>query len=195
MNTKEITFNAMFIAIVAIMALIPNLGIITIGPISITILHIPVIVAGIAFGMKSALITSAAFGLSTMFVAMTRAVTPIDVLFANPVLSVLPRLAFGLVIALLWNLAKNFKWNENVSIGLTAFISTILHAVFVLGTLYFFLGYNGDLLTQINEWLVFVFTIVLSNTIVEAVAAVILTLPLVHVLWRIYPQAKTKQLK
>ncbi len=195
MSTKEITFNAMFIAIVAIMALIPNLGIITIGPISITILHIPVIVAGIAFGMKSALITSAAFGLSTMFVAMTRAVTPIDVLFANPVLSVLPRLAFGLVIALLWNLAKNFKWNENVSIGLTAFISTILHAVFVLGTLYFFLGYTGDLLTQINEWLVFVFTIVLSNTIVEAVAAVILTLPLVHVLWRIYPQAKTKQLK
>lgn len=193
MSTKEITFNAMFIAIVAIMALIPNLGIITIGPISITILHIPVIVAGIAFGMKSALITSAAFGLSTMFVAMTRAVTPIDVLFANPVLSVLPRLAFGLVIALLWNLAKSFKWNENVSIGLTAFIGTIMHAVFVLGTLYFFLGYTGDLLTQINEWIVFVFTIVLSNTIVEAVAAVILTLPLVHVLWRIYPQAKTKQ--
>lgn len=195
MSTKEITFNAMFIAIVAIMALIPNLGIITIGPISITILHIPVIVAGIAFGMKSALITSAAFGLSTMFVAMTRAVTPIDVLFANPVLSVLPRLAFGLVIALLWNLAKSFKWNENVSIGLTAFIATIMHAVFVLGTLYFFLGYTGDLLTQINEWIVFVFTIVLSNTIVEAVAAVILTLPLVHVLWRIYPQAKTNQLK
>ncbi len=195
MSTKEITFNAMFIAIVAIMALIPNLGIITIGPISITILHIPVIVAGIAFGMKSALITSAAFGLSTMFVAMTRAVTPIDVLFANPVLSVLPRLAFGLVIALLWNLAKSFKWNENVSIGLTAFIGTIMHAVFVLGTLYFFLGYTGDLLTQINEWIVFVFTIVLSNTIVEAVAAVILTLPLVHVLWRIYPQAKTNQLK
>ena len=195
MSTKEITFNAMFIAIVVIMALIPNLGIITIGPISITILHIPVIVAGIAFGMKSALITSAAFGLSTMFVAMTRAVTPIDVLFANPVLSVLPRLAFGLVIALLWNLAKSFKWNENVSIGLTAFIGTIMHAVFVLGTLYFFLGYTGDLLTQINEWIVFVFTIVLSNTIVEAVAAVILTLPLVHVLWRIYPQAKTNQLK
>ena len=115
MNVKEITFNAMFIAIVAIMALIPNLGIITVGPLSITILHIPVIVAGIAFGMRSALIVSAAFGLSTMFVAMTRAVTPIDALFANPVLSVFPRLLFGLTIALLWNVMKSFKWNSTSS--------------------------------------------------------------------------------
>ncbi len=195
MNVKEITFNAMFIAIVVIMALIPNLGIITIGPISITILHIPVIVAGIAFGMKSALITSAAFGFSTMFVAMTRAVTPVDALFANPVLSVLPRLAFGLTIAFTWNLIKSIKWNENISIGITAFISTVFHAVFVLGTLYFFLGFSGGLLTQLNEWIVFVFTIVVTNTLIEGVAAIFLAIPLVQVLWRIYPQAKTSQLK
>ncbi len=195
MNVKEITFNAMFIAIVAIMALVPNLGIITVGPISITILHIPVIVAGIAFGMKSALITSAAFGLSTMFVAMTRAVTPVDLLFANPVLSVLPRIAFGLTIAFTWKLIASIKWNENVSIGITAFITTIFHAVFVLGVLYFFLGFSGSLLTQLNEWIVFVFTIVVTNTLIEGVAAILLAIPLVHVLWRIYPQAKTSQLK
>ena len=190
MNVREITFNAMFIAIVAIMALIPNLGIITVGPLSITILHIPVIVAGIAFGMRSALIVSSAFGLSTMFVAMTRAVTPIDALFANPVLSVFPRLLFGLTIALLWNVMKSFKWNKNISISITAFLATIFHAVFVLGTLYFFLGYSGDLLSQINEWFVFVFTIVFTNTLVEAVAAVLLAVPLVNILWRIHPPEK-----
>src|SRR5690554_5088501 len=195
MNVKEITINAMFIAIIAIMALIPNLGIITVGPISITILHVPVIVAGIAFGMKSALISSAAFGFSTMFVAMTRAVTPVDVLFANPILSVLPRIAFGLMIVFIFNLVKNIKFNENITIGITAFVSTIFHAIFVLGILYFFLGFSGDLLSQINEWLVFVFSIVFTNTLIEGVAAVLLTIPLVHVLWRIYPQAKTKQLK
>ena len=195
MNVKEITFNAMFIAIVAIMALIPNLGIITVGPLSITILHIPVIVAGIAFGMRSALIVSAAFGLSTMFVAMTRAVTPIDALFANPVLSVFPRLLFGLTIALLWNVMKSFKWNKNISISITAFLATIFHAVFVLGALYFFLGFSGDLLSQINEWFVFVFTIVFTNTLVEAVAAVLLTVPLVNILWRIHPPEKIDQTK
>jgi uncharacterized membrane protein len=193
MNVREITFNAMFIAIVAIMALIPNLGIITVGPLSITILHIPVIVAGIAFGMRSALIVSTAFGLSTMFVAMTRAVTPIDALFANPVLSVFPRLLFGLTIALLWNVMKSFKWNKNISISITAFLATIFHAVFVLGTLYFFLGYSGDLLSQINEWFVFVFTIVFTNTLVEAVAAVLLAVPLVNILWRIHPPEKIEK--
>ena len=191
MNVKEITFNAMFIAIVAVMALIPNLGIITLGPISITILHIPVIVAGIAFGMKSAIIVSLAFGLSTMFVAMTRAVTPIDLLFVNPVLSVFPRLLFGLTIAFLWKLITSLKINENISISVTAFLATVFHAIFVLGTLYFFLGYTGDLLTQINEWFIFVFTIIISNTLLEAAAAILLSVPLVHILWRIYPNAKT----
>jgi uncharacterized membrane protein len=194
MNVKEITFNAMFIAIVAVMALIPNLGIITVGPISITILHIPVIVAGIAFGMKSAIIVSLAFGLSTMFVAMTRAVTPIDVLFVNPVLSVFPRLLFGLTISFIWKIIASFKVNENISISITAFFATVFHAIFVLGTLYFFLGYTGDLLTQINEWFIFVFTIIISNTLLEAVAAILLSVPLVHILWRIYPNAKTHQI-
>jgi uncharacterized membrane protein len=193
MNVKEITFNAMFIAIVAVMALIPNLGIITVGPISITILHIPVIVAGIAFGMKSAIIVSLAFGLSTMFVAMTRAVTPIDLLFVNPVLSVFPRLLFGLTIAFIWKMISSFKINKNISISITAFFATVFHAIFVLGTLYFFLGYTGDLLTQINEWFVFVFTIIISNTLLEAVAAILLSVPLVHILWRIHPNAKTHQ--
>ena len=194
MNVKEITFNAMFIAIVAVMALIPNLGIITVGPISITILHIPVIVAGIAFGMKSAIIVSLAFGLSTMFVAMTRAVTPIDVLFVNPVLSVFPRLLFGLTISFIWKMIASLKVNENISISITAFFATVFHAIFVLGTLYFFLGYTGDLLTQINEWFIFVFTIIISNTLLEAVAAILLSVPLVHILWRIYPNAKTHQI-
>lgn len=195
MNVREITFNAMFIAIVAIMALIPNLGIIQIGPLSITILHIPVIVAGIAFGMRSALIVSAAFGFSTMFVAMTRAVSPIDALFANPILSVFPRLLFGLTIALIWNFMKSIKWNKNISISITAFLATIFHAIFVLGTLYFFLGFSGDLLSQISEWFVFVFTIVFTNTLVEAVAAILLTVPLVQILWRIHPPVEKERSK
>lgn len=195
MNVKEITFNAMFIAIVVIMALIPNLGIIQIGPLSITILHIPVIVAGIAFGMRSALIVSAAFGFSTMFVAMTRAVSPIDALFANPVLSVFPRLLFGLAVAILWKVMRSLKWNENISISITAFLATVFHAIFVLGTLYFFLGYSGDLLTQISEWFIFVFTIIFTNTLIEAVAAVLLSVPLVHILWRIHPPEDKKQVK
>lgn len=192
MNVKEITFNAMFIAIVAIMALIPNLGIIQVGALSITVLHIPVIVAGIALGTRSALIVSTAFGLSTMFVAMTRALTPFDALFANPVLSVFPRLLFGLSIAIVWNLLKSMKWDKNISISITAFVSSVLHSIFVLGTLYFFLDPSGDLLSQIGQWFIFVFTTVIVNVLIEAVTAAVLVIPLVHIIWRIFPAAKEK---
>jgi uncharacterized membrane protein len=98
MKTREITINAMLIAITALLAIVPNLGIITIGPVSLTIMHIPVILAGIVFGFQSAVITGVTFGISSMFVAMTRGVTPVDLLFINPVVSVLPRLLFGISV-------------------------------------------------------------------------------------------------
>ena len=185
MKTRHITINAMLIAITALLAIVPNLGIITIGPVSLTIMHIPVILAGIVFGFQSAVITGFTFGVSSMFVAMTRGVTPVDLLFINPVVSVLPRLLFGISVGLLWGLIGKLKFNEDLKIGVTAFVSTVVHAIFVLGILYFFLGFSGDLLTQFSQWALFIWGILLSNTFIEAAAAVILCIPLVRVLRKI----------
>ena len=185
MKTRQITVNAMLIAITALLAIVPNLGIITIGPVSLTIMHIPVILAGIVFGFQSAVITGLTFGISSMFVAMTRGATPVDLLFINPVVSVLPRLLFGISVGLLWNAINRFKINDDVKIGVTAFVSTVVHAVFVLGILYFFLGFTGDMLAQFSQWTLFIWGILLSNTFVEAIAAVILCIPLVRVLRKI----------
>ncbi len=194
MNVKELTLNAMFMAIIITMALVPNIGIITVGPISITLLHVPVIVAGIAFGMRSSLITSITFGISTMVVAMMRSVTPIDVLFTNPILSVLPRFLFGLAIVLIWKLLRLLKTKPHASIALTAFFATIAHSIFVLVTLFFFLGFTGDLLSQLSQWWQLILIPVSLNIFVEVLTAVLLAVPLVEVLWRIEPQAKARML-
>lgn len=185
MKVKELTFNAMFIAIMAVLALVPNLGIITIGPISITILHIPVIVAGVTFGFKTALITATTFGVSTMIVAMTRAVTPIDLLFINPIISVFPRILFGIAVGILWASFSKLPLNKNITMAITAVLSTILHAFFVLTVLYFFLGFTGDLLTQLNQYVNLLISVFVANTLVEAIAAVVFTIPLAAVLNRI----------
>ncbi len=195
MSVKELAINAMFMAIIITMAVVPNIGIITVGPISITLMHVPVIVAGIAFGLRSSLITSLTFGFSTMFVAMTRSVTPIDMLFANPVISVLPRFLFGLSIALIWKLLKAVKLQLHMSIALTAFLSTILHSIFVLGILFFFFGFDGSVFSQLSQWLKVLVIPVILNILVEAITAILLAVPLVEMFWRIEPQAKIKVMK
>lgn len=184
MKTKQLTYNALIIAIIAVMALVPGLGLFTFGAVSITILHVPVIIAALLLGGKSAIIASVAFGVSTMLVAMTRGVTPIDALFVNPVVSVLPRLMFGLVLAGLVTLFSKFSIKATYSDVIVAVVGTIAHTVFVLTILFLFLGFEGDFLTQLSSWWTFVLGILIANTSLEILASIMLGIPVVTILRR-----------
>jgi uncharacterized membrane protein len=184
MKTKQIAYNALIIALIAVMAFVPWLGIITIGTVSITILHVPVIIAALLLGGQSAIIASLAFGVSTMLVAMTRGVTPIDLLFVNPVVSVLPRLMFGLVLAGLVKLFNKDRFADTLTDLMVAIVGTLAHTLFVLTILFMFLGYEGTLLTQISIWWTLVLGILLTNTSLEILASVFIAIPVVKVLRR-----------
>lgn len=68
------------------------LGTINFGFISITVAHIPILVATIMFGLKQGLALSLIFGLTTMWIAITAPQGILDPLFQNPLVSILPRL-------------------------------------------------------------------------------------------------------
>lgn len=184
MKTKQLTYNALIIALIAVMAFVPWLGIITIGTVSITILHVPVIIAALLLGGQSAIIASLAFGVSTMLVAMTRGVTPVDLLFVNPVVSVLPRLMLGLVLAGLVKLFNKKHFKDTLTDVMIAIVGTLAHTLFVLTILFMFLGFEGDLFTQVSIWWTFVLGILLANTSFEILAAVFIGIPVVKVLRR-----------
>ena len=67
---------------------------------SITICHIPAILAAILFGLPSGLIVGGVFGVSSLILAATQG-TGLDVFFVNPLVSVLPRLTLPVVVYLL----------------------------------------------------------------------------------------------
>jgi len=185
MTTREITINAMFITITALLAIVPGLGVLQIPPISIIFMHIPVIIGAIVYGFRTSVITAITFGVGTLYVAMTRGATPFDLLFTNPILSVGPRLLYGIAVYGIWVLFRNTKLPKNIQYGLTAFLGTVVHAFFVLVFLAYFLGLNGMLEMQFNIVVGFIVTIMISNTLLEAAFAVILTIPLVRVLQKI----------
>ena len=121
---------------------ITKLGLIPIGPAaSITILHVPIILAACLVGLPSALFTGAVFGIMSLVQAAMSPSGVLDPLFVNPLVSVLPRMLTGLIAWALWFLLSKLpKLPKSVSAGITAFISTVCHTLLVIGSLYLFQG-------------------------------------------------------
>ncbi|MFV0255749.1 MAG: ECF transporter S component [Erysipelotrichaceae bacterium] len=179
MKTKEITITAIFIAITLILALIPNLGIIQIGAISITIMHLPVIVAALTLNRKQTLIIALCFGFCSWLVALTRAITPMDLLFQNPLVAIIPRFLFGLAATYLATIFKQ----EKLRVVFTATIATLIHTILVLSTviiagpeLFGVVDFSGGI---VSLWTLII-TVISSNGIIEMLVSAIVMLPLVR---------------
>ena len=181
-NTREITLNAMFISIILIMSLIPQFGIIQLGVISFQIIHIPVIIAGLVLGTKSGILNGFVFGMITIYVALTRGSSLLDPYFVNPVVSVLPRVIFGMSIGLLAGLLKPMMKHDAVHFGVVSFVSTLIHSIAVFIALYSVFFISGpaivDGVNSASTLFVFLVGIFTSNAIIEAIAATVIVPPI-----------------
>ena len=93
-GTKRVVYVGLFIALMMVLAFVPNIGFIPLGAASVSLVHLPVVIGAIVFGWKEGLILSLAFGL----ISWARSYMPVgvaDVLFQNPLIAVLPRLMIG----------------------------------------------------------------------------------------------------
>lgn len=130
-TTRKMVVTAILGAITVVLGLTP-LGFIPLGLISITTMHIPVIVAGILEGPFVGGLVGLIFGLSSMLNAVLRP-TPISFIFLNPIVSVLPRILIGVFSAYVYKFLK--KKNNNVVRKLTMAIWIIV-ALFLSSLLY-----------------------------------------------------------
>ena len=105
MNKKtdvfQLTILSMLLAILIAQTFIPMLGYIPLGPIDVTIVHITVILAAVLFGKKTGSIIGLAWGLLSMLRAYMQP-TPFNVVFLNPLISVVPRLIVGWISAVVF---------------------------------------------------------------------------------------------
>lgn len=184
-NTRvlEITTLGIFSAIIFMMSFVPWLGFIPIGFTDLTIIHIPVIIGGIFGGKRVAIGLGTAFGLASWSQALLRA-TGFAIVFQNPLVSVLPRILFGVAIYLLFvGLGKVIR-NVFVQIALTAVLSTLLHTLFVLSSIFVFAPLD-PLLREFADntpFFAFIWAIILSNGVFEMIAAFLIVTPIV---WRL----------
>ena len=140
-RTRKLVLTAALSALIIVLG-ITKLGLIPLGPAaSITILHVPIILAACLVGLPSALFTGAVFGIMSLVQAAMSPSGVLDPLFVNPLVSVLPRMLVGLIAWALWVAFNKIpKLPKTVSAGITAFLSTVCHTLLVIGSLYLFQG-------------------------------------------------------
>lgn len=102
------------------------------GGVSLTIMHVPVIIGAILEGPLVGAGIGLIFGLFSMFQAAIAPAGPTDVWFTNPLLSVLPRLFIGPAV---WLAYTSLKKYQIPAILFGAAAGSIVNTVLVLGTM------------------------------------------------------------
>ena len=133
-KTYRITILGLLSALLVIMVFTP-LGMIPLGPISITLVHIPVLLGLFIEGPAVGVLLGLFFGLLSCFRAFVAPATLLSPFFQNPLVSVLPRVLFPLFGWLVLTLLKKKVKNPKVLYALSGLGASVFHTVCVLGML------------------------------------------------------------
>jgi uncharacterized membrane protein len=184
-SVREMTIYAMFIAIIIIMSFTP-LGYIPVAGVSVTIIPVVVLIMAFLFGLKGGAIGGLAFGLLSFARAWIAPNSAFDLIFRNPLASVLPRILFGIIAG--WITAyvnKKLEKSKVTHVATAAVVSAILvfiHTSLVLPMMYFV----GPSIPELNAyftdpantfWAIFS-GIMVANGFLEMAAGAIITPPI-----------------
>ena len=174
---EQLTILGLMIAMILIMTYVPNLGYIQTGFFSITIIHLPVIIGILATGPLGGFVLGTTWGLTSWHYATTLG-TAEAAIFVNPMVSIVPRILVGLIVAYsVLGLRKLIK-AKPLRYGVVAGLGALSNTVLVLGAIFAFASAG---LVSFNEAVTFIITFVISvNGSLEILSAVILV-PIVMV--------------
>ena len=185
-NIRDLVLFAMFMAIIGILYVTP-LGMIPIGAINATTIHIPVIVGAIVLGPKFGAALGGVFGLVSFLKA---SFAPLATSFAfSPlvpvpglgrgslwalVIAFVPRILIGVVAYYSYALVKKLFKNEIAAMGVGAFLGSITNTVLVMGLIG--LLFSDAYATEVGK----AFSVILRSTVIingvpEALVAVVIS--------------------
>lgn len=212
MKNKEKTFQlvltALFLSVMILLASVPFLGFIPIGPINATTLHIPVIIASIVLGPKIGAFLGGCFGLISM-IRSTMIITPMSFVFSPFIaplgtdsagswkallVAFIPRILIGVVPYFVYRWSqKYFKGRgQHFALFLAGMAGGLTNTILVMNLIYFLfkpeyaqvLGQAGDAVYAA------IISIVFAQGIPEAIVAGLATAAVSIVLLKFMEQRK-----
>lgn len=178
---------ALFSAMIVVMTFTPYLGYITVGPIEITTLHIVVIFAATALGVKYGAVVGGVWGITCILRALQLGFIP----FQNPMVSLVPRIIVGIMAGLIFMLLSKTKCPKPISAGISAFVGTLTNTTLVLSTLKLFGGFEvlfGEGAKTID---MIIKTLIGTNGVIEMVSAIIIV-PILYTATEVFFKKEAK---
>lgn len=140
------------------------------GGVSLTIMHVPVIIAAVLEGPIVGIGVGLIFGIFSMIQAAVAPNGPTDIWFTNPLLSVVPRLFIGPVAFLVWKSLQKIPVVGLIAAGIAG---SLTNTILVLGAI----GVMGLLPWEVLGG------ILVANGLLEAGVSAVITLVVVAA-WR-----------
>ena len=202
-RTQYMVTLAMLCGVLLVMG-ITGIGFIPLPVIKATTMHIPVILGAVLLGPQAGAVLGGLFGLCSMW---TNTITPGLLSFAfSPFMTtegfggVLKsiwiafgcRVLFGFAAGLIWKFVKKIFANDYAALPVTAAVSTLLHTIFVMGSIYLLLAQQYAEAKNVAFGAVFglVMATVTASGIPEAIAAAILVTVIGKALLRLLARMK-----
>lgn len=201
-KTFQLVLTAFFLAILILLASVPFLGFIPIGPLNATTLHIPVIIASIVLGPRLGAFLGASFGLISM-IRSTIIVTPLSFVFSPFIaplgasgygswkallITFIPRILIGIVPYYFYRwFEKRMKERKHgLGLFLAGLLGGIVNTILVMNMIYFlFQGEYAQVIGEAgNAVYVAILSIIFAQGIPEAIVAGIATAGVATVLLR-----------
>lgn len=212
-NTKTFTLTAMFLAILLLLAAVPFLGFIPIGPINATTLHIPVIIASIVLGPKIGAFLGGVFGIISM-IRNTIILSPISFVFSPfiPVIgtdqgswkaiivAMVPRILLGILPYFIFmglkNITKNKPTSQAFNLFVAGFLSSATNTILVMNLIYFLFedSYGQSIGASGVAIYSAILTVIFTSGVVEAIVAAFATAAVTSVLLRLMKNNATQKL-
>ena len=193
---REMTLAGFFIALQIVLSVTP-IGYIPIGPINVTTMHIPVILAGIFLGTQYGMLVGFVFGLTSMLRAtfapgMTSfifspfiTVGGISGNFWSLVVCFVPRILLGWISARLFRVLRKKGVNDLLSCTIAAAVATMCHTLMVMGMIWLFFAepYAQALGVEVSALGGIILGVITTNGIFETILAAIVVPALDKALW------------
>ena len=144
LSVRQMCVLALFLAIEIIMYLTP-IGYLRINALSVTLMHVPVIILASTMGPAAGAFLGFVFGCTSVIGAtMTPGITSfvfspfitvggISGNFFSLVIALVPRILLGVIAGYVFKFAKKYAKNTPIAAGIAAAVATVCHTIMVLG--------------------------------------------------------------
>ncbi|RRD93037.1 ECF transporter S component [Clostridiales bacterium COT073_COT-073] len=177
-KTRNLVILGVLLAIGIILDITPLGAIPMPGGVSATITMVPVIIGGIILGPLPGLYLGIGMGVVSLLHALMRPVTPLDPLFVNPLLSVLPRAMIGVVSGNVYRISKKLLKNSSLSLVAGGIAGSLTNTVLVLLMMYLLFAPKIQEILELTDskaLRIMIYGIVSTNGLMEAVVAAVIT--------------------